>query len=127
MLANYYSNSIREVPDSNIRTLSQAFGARQQRFRPLVDGRRLEAFAYLERLSARPSDYPDRHNADGKYLITNLNPASTVLKDHYYEIVDRYVNMVMDDAMLQQFYNDYPVKSTKSVLHGFDASITVGP
>ena len=63
----------------------------------------------------------------GNICITNLDPTSTILRERYYEIVDRYRDLTMNDSLLEQFYKDYPVQPASKILHGFDASMWIGP
>lgn len=63
----------------------------------------------------------------GSICITNLDPASTVLDDHFYRIVDEYRGIGMDDAGLARFYESRTIVDAEAILHGFEASLFVGP
>lgn len=63
----------------------------------------------------------------GTVCVTNLDPDSTVLRDHYYQIIQAYILEMMDDAAIERFYDSNPVASGEVILSDFNASIFVGP
>lgn len=42
----------------------------------------------------------------GIVALTGVDPESRVLAEHYYDIVDRYLDLTMDDARLAEFWAD---------------------
>jgi hypothetical protein len=63
----------------------------------------------------------------GNVCITNLDCASTTLRDHYYEILDKYLKISMDDNYIISFYESLPIKSAREVMRDFESSLTIGP
>lgn len=79
-------------------------------------------------------DYrPDLHivaadtQPTGNVAVTNLDATSTVLRNNYYQIVQRYLALPSDDRALESYYTSLEVVSTAKILSGFDASLFVGP
>ena len=78
---------------------------------------------YRPDLRILPVDTPPT----GTVCITNLDPSSRVLEDSYFEIVDAFRHLTLDDGSLEQFYSDNQVLSSHSILERLDASLSIGP
>ncbi|TNE35797.1 MAG: class I SAM-dependent methyltransferase [Alphaproteobacteria bacterium] len=63
----------------------------------------------------------------GNVCVTNLDPSSTVLKNKFYEIVDEYRNIVMDEALIERFYKENEITAAADIMRDFEASLVVGP
>ena len=59
----------------------------------------------------------------GLVCITNLDPLSTVLKEHYLEIVNEYRTMPNDAEALEAFYAGRKIMSAEVIMSGFDHSL----
>ncbi|MVA24474.1 hypothetical protein V6582_05510 [Agrobacterium vitis] len=42
-----------------------------------------------------------------------------MLRDHYYQIIQEYILVMMDDAAIERFYDSNPVASGEVVLSDF--------
>ena len=63
----------------------------------------------------------------GNVSVTNLDPASTVLRDNYFKILADYLALPSDDKEIESYYESLDVVATAKILGGFDASLFVGP
>jgi hypothetical protein len=59
----------------------------------------------------------------GLVLITNLDPQSTILKDKYFEIVDKYAAIEGNLSDIDQIYKTIKITKTSDILHKFNESL----
>ena len=70
---------------------------------------------------------PVNTEVTGNVVVCNLDPASTVLSDRYYEIVDRWVKEAFTPASFDDYWQVNAPVSAEKLLHGFDLSLMVRP
>jgi hypothetical protein len=52
----------------------------------------------------------------GLALVTDLDPSSTALADRYYEILDAFAGLTLDEYGLRRLYESYPTLSSRKLL-----------
>jgi hypothetical protein len=63
----------------------------------------------------------------GTFCVVGLDPNSTVLQEHYAEIVEKFMSADLDDEKLVEYYKVNDVVSSDRIMQNFEASIYVGP
>ncbi len=64
--------------------------------------------------------------ATGSVCITKLDPTSNTLKDSYFQIIDEFKSIQLDDDKLQSFYETNRTVSSREVLRSCEASLFLG-
>jgi hypothetical protein len=59
----------------------------------------------------------------GLVLVSNLNPKSTVLEDHYTQIVAEFRSIADEEQALCEMYANFTIVDSAEILNGFDHSL----
>lgn len=63
----------------------------------------------------------------GSILVSNLDPASTVLYDRYFEIVDRFRDLTFTPETFEEYWTVNAPRPASDLTFGFDLSLHIRP